>query len=62
MFYSKTSISKALESYGSSTFEQLSTQIFLDTDNVSSAASLEWLLDTFRGEERSYPNDITKNT
>ena len=62
MFYSKTSISKALESYGSSTFEQLSTQIFLDTNNVSSAASLEWLLDTFNGKERAYSDDITKGT
>ena len=62
MFYSKTSISKTLESYGSSTFEQLGTQIFLDTNNVSSAASLEWLLDTFNGKERAYSDDITKGT
>ena len=62
MLYSKTSISKRLERYGSSTFEQLGTQIFLDTNNVSSAASLEWLLDTFREKERSYTNDIAKDT
>jgi len=62
MLYSKTSISKALENYGSSTLEQLGTQVFLDTNNVSSAASLEWLLDTFNGKERAYSDDITKGT
>ena len=62
MLYSKTSIFKRLESYGSSTFEQLGTQILLDTNNVSSAASLEWLLDTFREKERPYTNDIAKDT
>ena len=62
MLYSKTSIPKTLENYGSSTFEQLGTQIFLDTNNMSSAASLEWLLDTFTGKERSHPNDITEDT
>ena len=32
MLYSKTSISKVLESYESNTFEQLGIQVFLDTN------------------------------
>ena len=42
MLYSKTSISKALESYESNTFEQLGIQIFLDTNSDTYIAFEIW--------------------